>query len=179
MVKWHDEKFKAQMRRKIEKNIERAAKLLERDIKISLRVDGPTSPGSAVGHQSGRLMRSITHQPFETLEGNPGQRVGTNVVYARIHEYGGRIKPKGKYLTVPVSDMAKKHSRNGGRARDFPVELKFIPSKPWPVLVGDDDDSSDEVHYVLMTEVEIPKRPYMRPALERNRAMINKTIGVA
>lgn len=74
--------------------------------------------GQTMRHK-GELMRSITH----VVRGNTVE-IGTNLEYARIHQYGGTITPKrAKALTVPVHVKAY-----GKRAADFP-DLVYIPRR--------------------------------------------------
>lgn len=50
---------------------------------------------------TGRLMNSITYQ----LSGASSVDIGTNVIYADVHQYGAVIRPKtSKYLRFKVGD---------------------------------------------------------------------------
>jgi phage gpG-like protein len=54
--------------------------------------------------RSGNLRKSITRR-IEGDRGNPVGRVGTNLIYARIHELGGTIRPvRAKYLHFRTTD---------------------------------------------------------------------------
>ena len=60
--------------------------------------------GKILRVRSGRLRASITHRVQQTPDGIEG-RVGPNVPYARIHEFGGVIRPKrSKHLTIPINE---------------------------------------------------------------------------
>jgi phage gpG-like protein len=62
--------------------------------------------------------------------------VGTNVVYAAIHEFGGTITPKNaKWLVFKIGDQ-----------------------------------------WVMTDSVDIPARPYLRPALDKNRRNVVKKV---
>jgi len=78
----------------------------------------------------GHLRDSITHEADgETV------RVGTNVVYAAIHQFGGEITPKrGSHLVFKVGDGFVRVSR---------VE---IPARPY---LGIDDDDRAEIDHIL------------------------------
>lgn len=79
----------------------------------------------------GRLRSSITHRVDKA-----GLRafVGTNVIYARIHEFGGVIEPKSaRFLVFKVDDR-----------------------------------------WIRTSRVTIPARPYLQPALESSRGMIEQ-----
>ncbi|WP_142850988.1 phage virion morphogenesis protein [Telmatospirillum sp. J64-1] len=72
---------------------------------------------------SARLMQSITYQA-----GDGEVSVGTNVVYAAIHQFGGRIEAKsGRALTFPLP--------GGGWAT---VKAVAMPARPF-LGVNDDD----------------------------------------
>lgn len=49
-----------------------------------------------LGVRTGRLRSSITASEVEKSGNNYLERIGTNVIYARIHEYGGIISPGAK-----------------------------------------------------------------------------------
>jgi len=69
--------------------------LLERAVKIKLS-------GEVLKVRTGRLRSSITHE-VRDVGGAVELVVGTNVVYARIHEFGGVILPKrARFLVFEV-----------------------------------------------------------------------------
>jgi len=58
--------------------------------------------GKVLKVRTGRLRSSVTSR-VESAGGDIVGRVGSNVVYAPVHEYGAVITPKrGKYLTFQV-----------------------------------------------------------------------------
>lgn len=101
------------------------------------------------------LSRSIHVETVEKRRGYVEMDIGTDVVYARIHEFGGTITPKkGKYLAIPLSGTAKAlvSPRNfGGRLHKAGMTLQ---------------DDSGTVHWVLATATTITPQPYMRPAFD-------------
>lgn len=57
--------------------------------------------GQTLKRQTGTLAKSINYK----MQGNYKSKVGTNVTYAAIHEFGGTIKPKnGKALAFKIKD---------------------------------------------------------------------------
>jgi len=111
------------------KGMNEAMILAERESKLNLS-------GRVLQRRSGRLRNSITHQV--KIEGdNVIGRIGTNVVYGRIHELGGEIRPKT------------------ARALRFQ-----IPGVGWR----------------MAQKVTIPKRPYLRPAIEENVSDITRIL---
>lgn len=89
----------------------------------------------------------VTH-----VENSRESEIGTRpnrVIYARIHEYGGIIRPKkAKKLFVPIKRGVKRWSKD--------------------LVFGED--------YVLADKVTIPKRPYLRPAADETRPKVIKTV---
>ncbi|RJQ26327.1 MAG: hypothetical protein C4589_09835 [Peptococcaceae bacterium] len=83
----------------------------------------------ARGHKilqvSGDLKKSIT-----TEVRKKEVRVGTSEIYARIHQFGGVIKPKrGRFLWIPV--------RSG---RWIPVRQAKIPARPFLMIQKEDEE---------------------------------------
>lgn len=95
--------------------------------------------GGKVLRDTGRLANSYTYQDPSPK----GFSVGTNVIYARIHNYGGWIKPvKAKALRIPVPVQGPvprgvKTGRGGiatefiFRKRVFIPERIQVPRKRW------------------------------------------------
>jgi hypothetical protein len=97
-------------------------------------------PGLRVGH--GQLWNSwvpVTTVQATAKEFDATSRIGTDVKYARIHQYGGTIRPKrGRFLYVPTSDAGRANHRLGGNPTREGLQY------------GRD--------YVLKRSVHIPKR---------------------
>lgn len=120
--------------------------------------------GGRTMRHKGELTRSITYN----VDGNSVQ-VGTNLEYARIHQFGGVVRPrKAKALTVPVHAKAY-----GKRAADFP-DLVYIPRKgksPMLAMVkarkgrnGSMMIAGHQVipYFILMKSVRIHARPFLQ-----------------
>lgn len=136
-----------------------------------------SAPGSAPNVQRGQLRNTITFAPSTNLR----SAAGTNVRYGAIQERGGVIRAKGKYLLVPVNDVAKRMSEDGkkmGKAR-------FVP-RPGrdPLLIGVDNvrnsigQGKSAQHFngqpvfVLKRSVTLPPRPWALPAVMKNKPAI-------
>lgn len=121
--------------------------------------------------RTGHLAQSIQARVIPTGSGLDIElRAGggdKNVKYAAVHEYGATIKPrKAKFLTIPVHDQLKTASGDARypSARDVPG-LTFAQSlKGQPLLVH---QMTGEVWYLLRKKVEIPPRPYLKPAMDK------------
>lgn len=132
------------------------------------------------GGQTMRHKGDLTKSLSYNVAGNR-VLVGTNLVYARIHQYGGRVTPKkAKALTIPVHPKAY-----GKRASDFP-DLLYIPGADKAtgtvgrlVMVkgrkthGGRAMSRKGVelttYFVLRTSVRIPPRPFLQVLPEDSR----------
>lgn len=80
---------------------------------------------------TGRLRSSITHDVRGAGMLAQGI-VGTNVIYARIHEYGGIILPKkGKYLRfeVPVTTAGPRGGKRKGKQVVFARKVTIKPKR--------------------------------------------------
>jgi HK97 gp10 family phage protein len=115
------------------------------------------------------LSRSLHMEVSERSATKAAVDVGTNLESAAIHEFGGVIKAKNvKYLAIPVgsytgsplkySDLSVRKTGNGNL-----------------ILV----DASNRVQYVLKASVQIPARPYMRPAMDEHGIDAQNEMGEA
>ena len=103
------------------------------------------------------------------------------VPYAAIHEEGGTIKPKkGQWLTIPFKGVK-------GKARDFKNTFfirksntkAFIFQNLGKTKTGKQrrrGGGTFKPLFTLVKKVEIPKRPYLRPAILRNLIFLRSEI---
>lgn len=103
--------------------------------------------------------------------------VGTNIEYARIHQFGGVIRPKDtKFLAIPWSEEA----RGYGYARVFPKgRLRFKPGSRGPGGLVEDVGTRRKktiLHYLLRTQVTMPNRPFLGVSFD-DRRDIKEVIG--
>lgn len=127
----------------------------------------PSSPGSPPNRQRGGLSRSISTQ----MRSDSEVRVGTNLVYAMIHEKGGVIRPvKARYLWMPVS----------AKTKDTPAaviadkkNIAFIPRRSGGYYVVRKSKSGRKTKggllYILLNAVWMPRRPFMAPGFEKSK----------
>ncbi len=85
----------------------------------------------------------------------------TNVPHAKLHQKGGVIKPKkAKALAIPWSWQA----RAAGSPRNM-SNLRMIWEKGmprgWLVTRGEGEDVKTNLHFLLVTSVEIPAREFI------------------
>jgi phage gpG-like protein len=88
----------------------------------------------------------------------PGVTIGSPTVpYAAIHEFGGVIRAKKRFLTIPLDPLFQ-----GRRAREFST-LGFVRVRGNLFLV---DKLTGVFAYLLKPSVRMPARPYLAPAME-------------
>jgi phage gpG-like protein len=91
---------------------------------------------------------------------------GSGVVYARIHEQGGVVTPKrAKALTVPLPGAMTASGVVRGDARSFSDTFLLKRKGKDPVIMQRKGKNVVPL-FVLKKRVKIPKRPYLRPAIE-------------
>lgn len=114
-------------------------------------------------HRSGNLAASINSRvevvgrAISGIVGAGGpvpiaQGVAAPKVYAKIHEFGGTIKPKKQFLTIPKPENLK------------PSGVTRFTMKQRPDL------------FVFVKSVTIPERSYLRRGLIENREQVNRLI---
>lgn len=101
------------------------------------------------------LARSIHVEVLERRPERAVVAVGTNLEYARIHEYGGVIRPvRRRNLAIPVGSLF-------GSPLRWRLRLVITPGGQRMLV-----DAAGQVQYLLRRAVTIPARPYLRPAVE-------------
>lgn len=121
---------------------------------------------------TGALRRSIQVDVSHARDAyNPKVRVGTNLPYARIQEYGGQVRARGGALPVPIPGheaTAKRLRRQAGPTLRNLKNLAVIKRHGKPsllVLVRPGKRKgglSWEPVFVLLKSVTIKPHPYMR-----------------
>jgi len=134
---------------------------------------GKQNASSRLNVRSGRLRASISGSAMKDTRGNVVLQLQAggrdkDVSYARIHEEGGTIRPvNAKFLTIPISDKLFTGAgvQRYKSVRDVPDPLTFAQSrKGQPLLLH---EVTGEVFYILKKQVKIPRRPYLKPAVDR------------
>lgn len=99
---------------------------------------------------SRRLRNSLTYAATRD-----SVAVGTNVVYAAIHQFGGIIRAKsGPFLAIPITAAA----RAAGSPRNMQGLAIAQSLKGQFMLV---DSKTGTVHFLLRRQVTMPARPFL------------------
>lgn len=165
-----------------------AAALKHRNfVRQSFSKGGRFGPGSAPGtppnRRRGWLEKNCIHVASTNFRALSG--VSKQAPYGMILEKGGVIRPKlAKALPVPLNDQAKRLSEKGIPLRSLDLVMLKPRGKP-PILVGRKKmrvshnpgggktvTRNTEPVWILVRQVVIRARPYLRPALTNNRAAI-------
>lgn len=121
---------------------------------------------------TGRLMSSISHKADEH-----SVTIGTNVIYGRIQQLGGIIRPKkAKKLWIPSGWQTRKLMRRFGHTPSAVMKgMKAAGYKLWQsksgkaMLASKEKGKKPFVVFVLKDKVEIPARRYLNiDAMDRN-----------
>jgi phage gpG-like protein len=115
------------------------------------------------------LSRSVHEEVIEQSDTKAVLEEGTDLDYAAIHEFGGVIKAKnGKYLSIPIG------SYTGSPTKYSDLKLRKTGGGTLILI-----DGSGLAQYVLKTSVEIPARPYIRPAFDEKKDEATREVGRA
>jgi phage gpG-like protein len=125
---------------------------------IGAYIEGEAKNNISKRSRHGQLLGNITHKVI----GN-SVRISANTIYAAIQELGGEIKPsKAKSLAVPINKAAE-----GKEPKDFP-DLVLI-KKNGKALLCKTSKKKVTPMFILLKSVDIPERPYLRPAVYNNQ----------
>jgi len=133
-------------------------------------VSGGGNSKTRLNVRSGRLRSSIAVK-ISTNGLRTVGTIGTNVIYARTHEYGATIKPvKAKALTIPTGYLRGKLGSGAvqQRARDF-KDTFIMQGYGNAIIAQKTGKTSKSIKplFILKNKVKIPKRPFLEPSLER------------
>lgn len=98
----------------------------------------------------------LLRQSFQIKYDNKVAQVGTNIRYARIHNYGGIIRAKKKYLTIPIAREAK-----GKRARSFQDTFIFKSKRTGNLFIAQKNGVNLRTLYLLKKQITVPARRFM------------------
>lgn len=108
-------------------------------------------------NSKGHLRNSIGYK----VEKEGVKVFSSGVSYARIHEYGGTIRAKKKFLTIPLSREYENISAGKNRGRFF-----FITARDNRNYLI--DKIAKRPAFILKESVKIPARPYFYPSVQES-----------
>jgi len=116
--------------------------------------------GGKTLQDTGRLRNSLTYK----IEGNK-IKIGSNVCYAKIHQFGGVIKAKNaRTLCIPATKETKRLSEIKG-VKGALEELKnrgwYIWFTPHAIMGRKSKKGKEEVLFYRKKEVKIPARTFV------------------
>lgn len=102
---------------------------------------------------TGRLRNSITYKA-----GRDYVAIGTNLVYGRLHQFGGEVVARNsRFLTIPLRRKAKRY-----RPHEFPERLFVMRHGRNLYLVSSSGGGRVlKFWYMLKRRVNIPSRPFL------------------
>ena len=135
-------------------------------IELLNKVKADKLSGQVLNVKTGKLRRSM-NMKFENSQDGMSASVGTNTVYARIHEFGGKIFPKnGKALKFTWPGHA-------GNFIDYKAVGKAL-LKGGAARSANKAISIGDVH--MLKCVNMPMRSFLRSALEEMRTVIQERL---
>jgi phage gpG-like protein len=168
--------------------VARMAERMVRHVQESFPAMGKYKPspiGSPPAKKLGALRDSITYEMRNPLLA----RVGASIKYGALHEFGGTIRPvTKKFLRVAVNDQAKELNlkigtqsiRNVGPFRIFKskrgnlvaVGVDAVKSRQYVTNAAGKrvvQTRAGAPVFLLKPSVQMPRRPFMAPALAWSR----------
>ena len=129
-------------------------------------------------HVSGRLRRSIRGRVEESrLLGASFGIIGSDVIYARIQELGGEIKPvHAQYLAVPLEAAKTPTGRVRGGPRTF-ANTFIIRSRSGSLLIMQRHGGGIRPLFALTKSITVRGKHYMERALQSNRPRLRALFG--
>lgn len=146
-----------------------------------------SAPGTPPGVQRGGLRNSIAVAKSGALS----RRVGTNLPYGRIQEFGGTIRARGGAMVVPIGPKGRRLLESGVNLRSLDMWTLRRPGKAPLLVMIDAAKGSITPLFALVPSVTLPARPWARPALARStpkmraafmryaKQRISQSVGVA
>lgn len=141
-----------------------------------------TRPGGGGGGRtlsdSDQLLGSIIN-PDPRVDAD-SVRIGSNLPYANIHQYGGTISPRAaKNLAIPLT----REARRSGRARRWWKQNEqrhpfILPGKRDSAVIATRQGKRVTAHWLLKKSVTIPARPYLGVSDQNMKELGDIALGV-
>jgi hypothetical protein len=159
----------------LQRSLVQIGRLLEAKVKENIGKKGLSD--------SGELRDSIKYSVRMFANGGEVVVGSYGIKYAKIHEYGGVIRPVFvRKLAIPVSSRAKADTKAGqgpgsyGRTENHPDSTYWNPQYYRVKGVLKDVDTN-ETAWILASKLEITEKRYMRDSLDELTPHILRIIG--
>jgi len=157
----------------------RLAKIIERKaiaLALMLESDAKGNATESMNHPTGNLRRSIIGAAVDTPRGLAvqlragGRHNGEDVVYARLQELGGKIRPvRRKWLAIPTDEV--KTPAGVARypsPRNYPGKLFFRQKRAGLAMLMELVDGKPVTRWWLRKETNIKPKRYLKRAVDKN-----------
>jgi len=142
-----------------------AAVEVERQMRTNLNGPSPSAPGDFPGKDTGDLGRSIA----SAMTGDLSVGIGTNQERGRHLEYGWHSRAKkGKFLTIPLTDKARRMRRVFSNLRAATPKLRLLRTGKGKLFLVRDVGGRNarmEFWFVLKKAVTVAPRPWAARSL--------------
>lgn len=132
--------------------------------------------GDGPENQTGSYRRSIkmTRKGLRSKT-RPRVLVGPRIWYAPVQEYGGELKAKKGYLTIPLNRTARSIAKKKAFRQH---KLITIRSKAGNLIMGRKTAKRKDFRplFVLKKSVHLRARPFVRPTLARMRTQLRNML---
>jgi phage gpG-like protein len=174
-MKWNGDALRARAARMTREGLMRCAILAQTEIRAELSRQKTTrdtrtqsAPGQPPGMLTGTLARSIAIDASNIDQPIPSVRVGTNLIYAAVHEFGRPIRAKNvRNLTVPLNNEARAMRRRYASLKDVPGLRVWPGGRVLGRFVGPRNKKRWQGLFLLVPMIQMPMRPFMRPGFTR------------
>lgn len=150
----------------------RALTILEAAIISNIRRNFRVGTGRLINSiANSKVVRDLDDMTIEATIGPVG------VPYGAIHEFGGTILPKKKFLAIPLDPVKGPDGVARAKPLDFRGRSRFAVLNGKLFLMVKEGDTWTP-YFLMKPSVKMPDRPYLRPALEKNRERIAQKFGL-
>lgn len=124
---------------------------------------------------TGALMRSWEIDLRITSAGKADGAVRSGLPYAAIHDRGGTIRPRRRYLAIPNLDVLGR-SRRGLWPRHDRTPMRFVPGRRRGTAYLVELGRGGRVRYTLRESVTLPATRYVEIAVSSSEDTANNAL---
>lgn len=131
--------------------------------------------GQLLKWRTGDLSRSLTEKTIQKLNKTIG-RISSPLIYARLQELGGTIRPKrAKWLTIPTEFAKTPAGVVKGNARSFADTFPLFRPGRVPLIMQERGDQVVPL-FILKKRVKIKGKHFISGGIEKMLPEIRKNI---